>query len=972
MRINTCQSLRIFFPAIPFFRLFSCGFLAVFSLLATAAELRVAETADPGSFALAGDGRAAAVLIDAGDARVVRIVAEAFAGDVRRVTGQAPQVLTDPAQAGPVAVIAGTLGHSAVIDRLVQDKRVEVTALRGAWETFLIQPVANPLPGVTSGLLVIGSDRRGTAYGLFELSRRIGVSPWVWWADAVPATRKALYLSGSFQSKPPAVKYRGIFLNDEDWGLQPWAAKTFEPETKDIGPKTYAAIFELLLRLRANHCWPAMHGCTHAFNFYPKNKEVADDYAIVMGSSHCEQMLRNNVDEWKRDGAGPWDWGKNREKVLAYWRDRVAANGRYENVWTLGMRGIHDSGMEGVKEMGEKVQRMEEIFTVQRGLLKELATANDAAIPQALIPYKEVLDIYRHGLRVPDDVTLVWPDDNHGWIRHVPDAAEIKRAGGSGIYYHISYLGSPSSYVWLDSTAPAKINHEMTKALENDCKRLWIVNVGDLKPMEWGLTYFLDLAWDPARPELADQRAWLTGFAKEVFGPELAGEIADIRDGYYRLNVRCRPEHLGNEKNWKNPMRDPFFDPWHDGDEVTCRLDAWKELEARAAALETRVPANRRDAYYQLLLYPVRGAAAMNEKILAAWRSRLAAKAGLPAANLWADRAEAGYKRITEATRRYNEEMAGGKWLRMMSSTPYFKSEKTTINVYSPPVVARVVAQPGGASSLVVMPEGGGEPVKTAATLPSLVRGVVERRFLDLYSSGNEPVPVAIAADQPWIRLDRQPASIGAWERLWVSIDWAAVPAAGTGIIRIAAAGQEVAVTVHAETPPANLPAGTVPAVDGVARLAAATAVRRDGQTLRWRLVDGLGWNGAACAALGPTSAPALNDPASLRKQAPSLTWQVLLPAGKQVVVRLHAPPTQPFNAEHRLRCAVAIDDGAPVWIDIKADDEYGPLWGERVQVARMTGEVKLPPVTAGVHAVTVFGTDPSLSVDAVEVVAVP
>jgi hypothetical protein len=270
------------------------------------------------------------------------------------------------------------------------------------------------------------------------------------------------------------------------------------------------------------------------------------------------------------------------------------------------------------------------------------------------------------------------------------------------------------------------------------------------------------------------------------------------------------------------------------------------------------------------------------------------------------------------------------------------------------------------------MPEGGGEPVKTAATLPSLVRGVVERRFLDLYSSGNEPVPVAIAADQPWIRLDRQPASIGAWERLWVSVDWAAVPAAGTGIIRIAAAGQEVAVTVHAETPPANLPAGTVPAVDGVARLAAATAVRRDGQTLRWRLVDGLGWNGAACAALGPTSAPALNDPASLRKQAPSLTWQVLLPAGKQVVVRLHAPPTQPFNAEHRLRCAVAIDDGAPIWIDIKADDEYGPLWGERVQVARMTGEVKLPAVTAGVHAVTVFGTDPSLSVDAVEVVAVP
>ena len=626
------------------------------------------------------------------------------------------------------------------------------------------------------------------------------------------------------------------------------------------------------------------------------------------------------------------------------------------------MRGIHDSGMVGAKDMGTKVRRMEEIFAAQRDLLAKYVKPEVTAVPQVLIPYKEVLEIYRAGLRVPDDVTLVWPDDNHGWLRHVPDAAEQRRSGGSGVYYHISYLGSPISYVWLDSTAPAKIHHEMTKALENHCDRLWIVNVGDIKPMEWGMTYFLELAWDPTRPELADQRTWLTTFARENFGPELAAEIADIRDAYYRLNVRNRPEHLSNEAYWQDlKMRDPVFSPWKDGDEIAARLDTWTALEQRAAALETRVPKNLRDAYYQLLLYPVRGAAAQNEKILAAWRSRKATELGLPVAKQWADRAEAAHRRLSDATRLYNETVTGGKWRGMMTS-------KVGNGAMGSPQVGKVKPEP--VSRLVVLTEDGdGKPAAAKAALPPIAQGVAERRFIDLHSTGNEPVPVKISASQPWIRLDRTPAVIGTWERLWISVDWASAPASGTGVVRIVSKNAEFALEVRAEALPKGLPAGSVAAPAGFVRLLPAGAERKDGTTLRWNLIDGLGWDGRPCAALRPTNAAPLDNPATLRGQAPAMAWQVSLPPCAKLQVTLHAPPTQPFDERHRLRCAVALDDSAPVWIEIKADDEYGKQWSERVVTSHMTGEAVLP-AGAGLHTVTVFGTDPSLSVDAVELQA--
>ena len=311
-----------------------------------------------------------------------------------------------------------------------------------------------------------------------------------------PRRRAELYVAaGTRRYGPPSVKYRGIFLNDEDWGLQPWAAKTFAPEEGGIGPKVYAKVFELLLRLKANTLWPAMHACTRPFNSFPEDARLADDYGIVMGSSHAEPMLRDNVGEWTAP-PGDYNYVTNRAGVLRYWEERVAANGRCENIYTLGMRGIHDSPMVGPDTDAARIRTLEQIFADQRALLAKYVNPDVTQVPQAFTPYKEVLPLYREGLQVPDDVTIVWPDDNFGYIRQFPTPAEQKRAGGFGVYYHISYLGSPLAYLWLCTTPPALIWEEMSKAYDHGADRIWIVNVGDLKPGEIDTEFFLQMAWD--------------------------------------------------------------------------------------------------------------------------------------------------------------------------------------------------------------------------------------------------------------------------------------------------------------------------------------------------------------------------------------------------------------------------------------------------------------------------------------------
>ena len=414
------------------------------SLKATPA-LTVASKASAGDFPLSSGRNASPIHLDPEDFPVVGVAVDALAADIESVTGARPRVVRGAPTPGESAVLVGTLGRSRLIESLVAAKKVDVSALTGAWESFLVTTVSDPLPGVKQALVIIGSDRRGTAYGVFTLSEAVGVSPWHWWADVVPRRRDALFVpSGSYRQWPPAVKYRGIFINDEDWGLQEWAEKNHEAgpgEAGDIGPKTYAKVFELLLRLKANYLWPAMHPSTRPFNFYPENKVVADRYAIVMGSSHAEPMLRNNVGEWPRGQARMWNPVTNLPAVLEYWEQRIRENGRHENVYTVGMRGIHDGAMPGGGTLDEKRDRLEKIIRLQREMLARHVAPDASRVPQIFVPYKEVLDIYQSGLTLPDDITVVWPDDNFGYLRQLPDTQERERAGGHGVYYHLSVLG---------------------------------------------------------------------------------------------------------------------------------------------------------------------------------------------------------------------------------------------------------------------------------------------------------------------------------------------------------------------------------------------------------------------------------------------------------------------------------------------------------------------------------------------------
>ena len=463
-------------------------------------------------------------------------------------------------------------------------KKIPAERIHGKWETFLVTVVDNPIDNVERALVIAGSDPRGAAFGVFELSRRIGVSPWYWWADVHPEKHESLFVrGGAMVDGPPSVKYRGIFLNDEDWGLKPWAAANMDTDIKDIGPKTYANIFELLLRLKANFIWPAMHPCTKAFYYYKDNPKVADQYAIVVGSSHCEPMLRNNVDEWTNNfqneygkAPGPWRYDTNEKEIFRYWDDRAAESAKYESVYTIGMRGIHDSSIPGPKDEKQKIELMNKVMADQRKILTSRLKKPIDEIPQIFCPYKEVLRLYQKGLDLPDDVTIVWADDNHGYIRQLSTPKEQLRSGRSGVYYHLSYWGAPSDYLWLSSISPALISYEMTKAFQYGADRLWVFNVGDIKPAEAEIEFALDFAWNVDRWPPEKAHLYIEHWAAETFGPEYAQQIANIKSEYYLLAQSGKPEHLDLITFTR--------------EEAQQRLDAYQKIAKEAAELGKKCP----------------------------------------------------------------------------------------------------------------------------------------------------------------------------------------------------------------------------------------------------------------------------------------------------------------------------------------------------------------------------------------------
>lgn len=613
-------------------------------------------------------------------------------------SGQQITFAYDTAKAEPVvrsavrmleADMKQTLGaHLLICNDAKQLKKMASRGIRGKAYVIVAREDANAfynkkeafrLNVKGNAIIVTGSDAHGLAYGLLEISRLLGVSPWTWWADATPEQLSCFHLDDSYTTEQaPSVEYRGIFINDEDWGLMPWASKTYEPTNVkgQIGPKTNARIFELLLRLRANTYWPAMHECTRPFFLTEGNREVAKQYGIYIGGSHCEPMASSTAGEWPARGKGDYDYVNNKDNVYRFWEDRVKEVAEQPILYTLGMRGVHDGAMNGARTVDEQKAVLTRAIDDQRHLLSQYVQKDLTKVPQVFIPYKEVLDVYNAGLKVPDDVCLMWCDDNYGYVRHYPTAEERARKGGNGIYYHVSYWGRPHDYLWLGTFSPSLLFQQMSAAWHYGIQRYWILNVGDIKPAEYQIELFMDMAWDMNsiypndRTDTAMQpnNEWLAqhmhNFYAREFGSAMADKLTSIMKEHYRLAFICKPEHLGNTRCEESDRNYSIVKdmPWSES-MIRERLSQYDAIANDVRDLSKDLPEVKRDAFFQLVEYPVLAASQMNVKMLAGQLARHGKES-------W-DKSDAAFDSIARMTAAYNKGFKNnGKWNRIMDFQP--------------------------------------------------------------------------------------------------------------------------------------------------------------------------------------------------------------------------------------------------------------------------------------------------------------
>ncbi len=598
-------------------------------------------------------GKPVTVSIAKTEAEVVNTALSLFARDYKVVFSDTVEIV-DATKEGQIVV--GTLGKSP----LTGDD-VYLQSLKGKKQTFLIRVLPD------GRLLIVGSDSHGTAYGIMQLSRLIGVSPWEWWADATPTKLKDFKLPKNYSElQSPSVEYRGIFINDEDWGLMPWSCNNYDKQPYGtIGPRTNERIFELMLRLRANTYWPAMHECTHPFFLTDGNREMAKKFGIYIGGSHCEPMATSPAGEWPIRGKGDYNYVNNRHAVYRFWEDRVKDVDNQEIIYTLGMRGLHDGHMQGGKTIDRQKDVLGKVISDQRWMLRKYVNSDITKVPQLFIPYKEVLDVYRAGLQVPEDAILVWCDDNYGYVRHLPTVEEWSHSGGNGIYYHVSYWGRPHDYLWLGSFSPALLYQQMKTAYDGGIDRFWILNVGDIKPAEYQIELFMDMAWDIRSVEKEGITRHLCRFLQREFGKKMGEKLLPIMDEHYRLAYIRKPEFMGNTRTEEygtdkyNKVRDL---PWSEA-YLTERLKDYTRISDKVETLSHHISPAKQDEFFQLVKYPVQGAAEMNKKMIYAQLARHGKES-------W-EKSDAACDSIIALTATYNQGILNkGKWNGIMDYRP--------------------------------------------------------------------------------------------------------------------------------------------------------------------------------------------------------------------------------------------------------------------------------------------------------------
>ncbi|WP_228893710.1 glycosyl hydrolase 115 family protein [Pseudoduganella aquatica] len=896
------------------------------------------ERTDANAVGLLHDGGVAKLYVDSSDhTGVLRAVAD-LQSDIKRVGGTLPELVKSSSAAGADVVIIGTVGKSALIDKLVRSGALDVSAIKGKWEAWQVQTLKNPMPGVERALVIAGSDKRGTIYGIYEVSEQIGVSPWYWWADVPPKQRQAIYASAPARvNDAPAVQYRGIFLNDEAPALTGWAKQQYG----GYNHKFYEKVFELLLRLRGNYLWPAMWDAAF-FDDDKLNGVRAEEYGVVIGTSHHEPMMRAHK-EWDRYGKGAWDYSKNETVLKDFWRGGLRASKGTEKIVTLGMRG---DGDEPMSEQSN-VALLERIVKDQREIIAQQINPDMSKVPQVWALYKEVQEYYEKGMRVPDDVLLLWCDDNWANIRRLPTPEERKRSGGAGVYYHFDYVGGPRSYKWLNVTPIPKIWEQMRLAWEYDAKRMWIVNVGDLKPMEVPIEFFLSYAWNPSAWPAERLPDYLKLWAAREFSPEYADDIADIVAKYTKYNGRRKPEQLEpgtySQVNYNEAAR------------ITAE---YKDLAARANKIDAALPSEQRDAFFQLVQYPVNAGAVVNEMYTLAAQNQLYARQGRAFTNDLAERVRGLFKQDAELARQYMEDVSDGKWNHMMSQTHlgYTYWNQPPRNVM--PAVSELQLPKAGDLGVAVEGSEFAWPGQNGdkLTLPALEAGNKQTRWLEVFNRGQLAFNYTVTASDPWIVLSTPGGRVVREKRITVDVRWADVPPGVTeATLTVEGAGSKTRVKVPLRRA-VQAASGSYVESQGVVSIEAehyANAVAKEGW--QWLRIPDHGRTLSAMTTL-PASA-ALSLPGAA--EGMRLEYKVHLLTPGEVTLHTTLAPTLKFQPGEGFRYAVSFDGEAPQVVNVHADASQR-FWERAVSDGAVVFKTK-HKLAAGAHTLKFWAVDPAL-----------
>ena len=851
-------------------------------------------------FPIVADGNAATILIDSDDWKGVVRAAGDLARDIELVTSKS--VLINRPSASH-AIIIGTIGKSKYIHNLIKSGKLDVKDIEGQWESFVIQTI-------DGNLVIAGSDKRGTIYGIYDMSEKIGVSPWHYWADVPVKKSSELYVAnGRYLQPSPAVKYRGIFINDEWPSFGGWATQRFG----GINSKMYSTMFELLLRLKANYLWPAMWGS--AFNEDdPLNPQLADEYGIVMGTSHHEPMMRAHKEYTRRrDEVGPWNYNTNKERIDSFFYYGIERNKDYENIITIGMRGDGDTPM-GNGDDRANIQTLKNVIATQRDIIGKVYGKEPSKLPQMLVAFGEVQRYFEAGLDIPDDVTLMFCDNNWGQLRRIGPKNERKRKGGMGLYYHIDMNGGPANDRWINTITAAKIREQLNLAYQTGLDRVWLVNVGDLKPKEMPIDFIMRYAWNPDSIGLNDIDDFMIAWASEIFGSKHAVEIADIVDLYSHYNLLRKPEV-------QNPKVMSVVN-YNEADRI---VDAWKSLAQRAKRLSYDIDPEYRDAYYQLVLYPVVASAGVAEIYVCAGKNNLYASQGRASANDYADRAKVLFEEDKLLTDHYNNCISNGKWKNMMldNHIGYTSWSMPKKNIL-PRLDSVVVSQK---PEMGIGIEGCEKAWPKNSSLPIFEPCGQESYYIDIFNKGAEVFEFSASTETPWINLSASRGMVDKEFRLNVSINWDIAPQGKhNGVITITDGNNTASIDVPVYNyalpkKESHYYAGcsefSIPAHDFNRNIA--------GKYASWTFAPKLG-RGTGAMLIDCVTAPS----AEKHKNAPRLEYDFYLPDDTLLTVVLAILPTQDIYPARGLRMAVAVDDNALVMVDMRKGmshtaKEYAP-----------------------------------------------